>query len=218
MSNSSFLLKGLTQKHKDFLKTYAQKNLGSYSRTKAIIAIIDKIMEDELESQKKNLDYSGIQKKAIQNKNLYISQHEEMIKENNQAIYEAKKQKNHELAAELSRKKFPVKKQRIQFSLPVYDYDFLHELANLNQSSLQHYISTVIYNHLYGDRKLFGVEIEQLKKSNYELHRIGVNINQIAKANNAGDMKELPINQLYEFIRNHTKNIQKILKNSVGIY
>ena len=218
MTTASFLVKGLSQNQKDFLKMYAQKNLGSNSRTKAILHIINQMMENELKSQKKNNEVSDIQKKAIKQRNLYISEHEKMIKENNRAIALARKQKNHEAAASLSKQKFKVQKKRVQLSLPVYDYDFLLELADTSQSSIQHYISTVLYNHLYNDKKLFGIEIEQLKKSNYELHKIGVNINQIAKANNAGDMRELPINKLHEFIENHVKNVQKILKNSVGIY
>lgn len=218
MTTASFLVKGLSQNQKDFLKMYAQKNLGSNSRTKAILHIINQRMENELKNQKKNNEVSDIQKKAIKQRNLYISEHEKMIQENNRAIALARKQKNHEAAASLSKQKFKVQKKRVQLSLPVYDYDFLLELADTSQSSIQHYISTVLYNHLYNDKKLFGIEIEQLKKSNYELHKIGVNINQIAKANNAGDMRELPINKLHEFIENHVKNVQKILKNSVGIY
>lgn len=218
MTTASFLVKGLSQNQKDFLKMYAQKNLGSNSRTKAILHIINQMMENELKNQKKNNEVSDIQKKAIKQRNLYISEHEKMIQENNRAIALARKQKNHEAAASLSKQKFKVQKKRVQLSLPVYDYDFLLELADTSQSSIQHYISTVLYNHLYNDKKLFGIEIEQLKKSNYELHKIGVNINQIAKANNAGDMRELPINKLHEFIENHVKNVQKILKNSVGIY
>lgn len=218
MTTASFLVKGLSQNQKDFLKMYAQKNLGSNSRTKAILHIINQMMENELNNQKKNNEVSDIQKKAIKQRNLYISEHEKMIQENNRAIALARKQKNYEAAASLSKQKFKVQKKRVQLSLPVYDYDFLLELADTSQSSIQHYISTVLYNHLYNDKKLFGIEIEQLKKSNYELHKIGVNINQIAKANNAGDMRELPINKLHEFIENHVKNVQKILKNSVGIY
>ena len=44
MSKSPFKLLGLTQDHKDFLYRYAQNELGSSSRTKAILALIDKAM------------------------------------------------------------------------------------------------------------------------------------------------------------------------------
>lgn len=65
---------------------------------------------------------------------------------------------------------------------------------------------------------MLGDEIEVLKKSNYELYKIGVNVNQIAKANNAGDMIELPINQLYNQIQKHIKVVQDLLKSSTSIY
>lgn len=71
---------------------------------------------------------------------------------------------------------------------------------------------------MYSQKRLLGSEIEVLKKSNYELYKIGVNINQIAKANNAGDMVELPINQLYNQIQNHIKVVQDLLKYSTDIY
>ena len=48
--------------------------------------------------------------------------------------------------------------------------------------------------------------------------KIGVNVNQIAKANNAGDMMELPINQLYKKIQEHISIVQSLLKTSTGIY
>ena len=71
---------------------------------------------------------------------------------------------------------------------------------------------------MYSQKRLLGSEIEVLKKSNYELYKIGVNINQIAKANNAGDMVELPINQLYNQIQKHIKVVQDLLKSSTDIY
>lgn len=221
MASSTFLIKGLSEKHKEFLKFYAQKNLGSSSRTKAIIAIVDEMMKKDADNQDEKPAQHEIQKQAIDRKKLYIQQHQKLIKENNEKIFAAKQAKNYNLVKELSRKKFHVKKQRVQFSLPIYDYEFLHQLAEINQNSIQYYITTILCNHMYYDtksKKLFGGEIEQLKKSNYELHKIGVNINQIAKANNIGDNRDLPINQLYNEIVKHITIVKNILNNSTGIY
>ena len=44
---ATFLLKGLTQEQHDFLYEYAQKTLGSKSRTKAILHLIDEKMGNE---------------------------------------------------------------------------------------------------------------------------------------------------------------------------
>lgn len=50
------------------------------------------------------------------------------------------------------------------------------------------------------------------------MFKLGVNVNQIAKANNTGNIVELPIQQLYGFIQNHIKLVENILKDSIGIY
>lgn len=125
---------------------------------------------------------------------------------------------DHEKLTQLHKERINLKKKRIQFSIPVYDYDFLDQLAKDSNSSIQYYITVILYNYLYSKRKLLGAEIESLKKSNFELHKIGVNINQIAKANNAGDMVELPINQLYDFITKHINKVKLILNESTDIY
>lgn len=219
--NTAFLLHGLTQEHKDFLYNYAQKNLGSSSRTKAIIAIIDDLMlsERRLDDNQKNRD--DITKKAIQRKKDFIKKHQQDIAENNNAIKQAIRSKDSELVGKLKKenqKISRVQKKRIQFSIPIYDYDSLKELSEKNECSIQYYIRIILNNHLYNERKLLGNELEFLKKSNYELYRIGVNVNQIAKSNNMGDRVDLPINKLYEFIKNHIIIIEDILRNNNGNY
>lgn len=218
MSKSPFKLLGLTQDHKDFLHRYAQNELGSSSRTKAILALIDNAMRDEKSNNHNDILKNSLKNKAIKNKQQYIQQHQQNIQNITQEITKAKLQKNYELAQKLSQKRVSVKKKRIQLSLPFYDYDYLEKLANNSQSSVQYYIKFIILKHLYSQKILLGNEIEVLKKSNYELFKIGVNVNQIAKANNAGDMIELPINQLYNKIQNHIKIVQDLLKSSTDIY
>ena len=166
----------------------------------------DKNLQDELRIQ------------AIKNKKIYIEKHQQKIQNRNQQIQEAKLQKDHQLAQTLSRKRISVDKKRLQISLLIYDYEYLEKLANNSNSSIQYYTIALILEHLYSQKRLLGSEIEVLKKSNYELYKSGVNINQIAKANNAGDMVELPINQLYNQIQNHIKVVQDLLKYSTDIY
>lgn len=214
-SSYSFLLNGLTQDHKDFLHRYAQNELGSSSRTKAILALIDKAMRAE---QVQNSSDDELRNEAVSNKERYIEHHQEKIKNHNREIQEAKSQNNHDLVRILSRKKLGIKKQRLQLSIPIYDYEYLEKLAKNSHSSIQYYTTVIILEHLYSEKRLLGNEIEVLKKSNYELYKIGVNVNQIAKANNAGDMIELPINQLYNQIQKHIKVVQDLLKLSTDIY
>lgn len=215
MAQTPFKLLGLTQDHKDFLHRYAQNELGSSSRTKAILALIDKAMRAE---QVQNSSDDELKNQAIANKQKYIEQHQEQIQNHNKAIQEAKSQNNHDLVKTLSTKKLGIRKKRLQLSLPIYDYDYLEQLAENSHSSIQYYTTVIILEHLYSEKRLLGNEIEVLKKSNYELYKIGVNVNQIAKANNAGDMIELPINQLYNQIQKHINVVQDLLKSSTSIY
>lgn len=212
---SSFLLKGLTQEHRDFLREYAQKNLGSSSRTKAIIAIINDLMQQENPCCEMN---DELKNKAIENKNNYIENHQQMIEKHNHDILKAKAESNYDEIKNLSRKNLRVQKKRVQLSIPIYDFEYLQTLANNSKSSIQYYIIYVLYNHLYNERKLLGNEIEVLKKSNYELYKIGVNVNQIAKANNDGDKMELPINMLSNKIDSHVNLVMGILKSNSSIY
>lgn len=129
-------------------------------------------------------------------------------------------QNNQDLVKILSRKKLGIKKKRIQLSILIYDcdYEYLEKLAQNSHSLIKYYTTVIILEHLYSQKRLLGNEIEFLKKSNYELYKIGVNVNQIAKANNAGDMVELPINQLYNQIQKHINIVQDLLKLSINIY
>lgn len=215
MAQTPFKLLGLTQRHKDFLQRYAQDKLGTTSRTKAIIELIEQQMMLEEESKS---SLNEIQKVAIEEKNKYIEHHQNLIKQRQKDIQKATEEQNYDLIKKLSQSRISVEKKRIQFSLPIYDYQFLERLATQSQSSIQYYIIAVLRSYLYSEKRLLGNEIEVLKKSNYELYKIGVNVNQIAKVNNAGDMVELPINKLYDFIRNHIKLVENILKDNVGVY
>lgn len=222
MAQTPFKLLGLTQDHKDFLHRYAQNELGSSSRTKAILALIDRAMRAEKIQNQDDFDNQNLQdelkNQAIKNKENYIEQHQQKIANHTKEINQAKLQNNQELVKILSRKKLGIKKKRLQLSIPIYDYDYLEKMAKNSHSSIQYYTTVIILEHLYSQKRLLGSEIEVLKKSNYELYKIGVNVNQIAKANNAGDMIKLPINQLYNKIQNHIKIVQNLLKSSTDIY
>lgn len=222
MTQAPFKLFGLTQEHKDFLYRYAQNELGSSSRTKAILALIDRAMRSEKAQNQDNFNDKDLQEElrdqAVKNKENYIKQHQEKIKNHNKEINQAKLKNNQDLIQVLSREKLSIEKKRLQLSIPIYDYDFLEKLAQNSRSSIQYYTKIIILEHLYRQKRLLGNEVEVLKKSNYELFKIGVNVNQIARANNAGDMIELPINQLYKKIQEHIKIVQDLLKTSTDIY
>ncbi len=164
-------VRGLSQKQKDFLYDYAQAQLGSKSRSKAILHLINEKMPKD--------------KQTIQGK--FIQQNDES-------------------------------KERIQLSLRKTDYDLLKAIAEEEDTSMQYYIISLILKDLYNHKRLNGKELELLRQSNYQLYKIGVNLNQIAKAINAGEEKELEIEQLIEFIDSHVENVKVLLNNTMEKY
>ena len=116
-------------------------------------------------------------------------------------------------------------KKRIQISLREYDYNILNEIAKNTDTSINYYIIRLILNNIYSKNvKLLGTEIEQLRKSNYEIHKIGVNINQIAKnlntANSDTNNKDLAsfYLELDKTLKQHLEQIRVILESSLTKY
>ena len=101
-------------------------------------------------------------------------------------------------------------------SLLEHDYMTLKEIAEKNDSSIQYYIICLIRKHLYNKHELLGSEIEVLRKSNYELHKIGVNINQIAKSINYGLNEKVDIERLGKKIKGHVAVVEDILRNNLN--
>lgn len=176
---ATFLLKGLTQKQHDFLREYAQNQLGSKSRTKALLHLIDEKM-------------------------------------NGATVIDGIKQERLDEPATSSKDT-----KRIQFSVLLADYDNLEKIAKSTDSSIQHYLRCLVRSNLYGKYELLGFEMENLRRSNYELYRLGVNINQIAKALNTGhdiEITKLMLDEIHQQIAEHTSRVEKILKDNLERY
>ncbi len=109
-------------------------------------------------------------------------------------------------------------KARVQLSLRQTDYQALKEITEQQDTSVQYYIISLILKDLYNHKRLNGKELELLRQSNYQLYKIGVNLNQIAKAMNAGEEKELAIEQLIELINSHVEQVKILLNNTLEKY
>lgn len=175
--NAPLKVYDLTEQHKNFLYSYAEKELGSRSRTKAILHLIN-------------------EKMTAADHNLAL---------NNSKQGEFKTLKNG--------------KKRIQISLRENDYIKLVAICDNTDTSPINYIIRVILSSIYSENiRLLGSEIEQFKKSNYELHKIGVNINQIAKAINSGENLNFDFDVLNSEISSHLDIVKKVLKSSLEKY
>ena len=102
----------------------------------------------------------------------------------------------------------------------------LTERAEKRLSRRNYYISAVVLSHL-GYPQLQGDEIETLRLSNYELSKIGTNLNQVAKAFNIlvklGGGEKLPelgkkIASLRRDITEHTGKVLRVLNAGTVVW
>lgn len=107
-------------------------------------------------------------------------------------------------------------RQRKQLTLYKNDLLNLEYIAEKNNCKLPYYISALIRNHLYKSIELTGFEIENLRKSNYQISSIGNNLNQIAKRVNLDmgiDYQDLElIKELIVKIDNHVNLVNSCLQ------
>lgn len=116
--------------------------------------------------------------------------------------------------------------QRVELRLPRTAVEQLSEIAEARISGRNYYITSILLAHL-GQPQLQGDEIEVLRRSNYELTKIGTNLNQIARAFNTlvsmgGDGKMPEIGKKLSSLRNeiteHTKKVLRALKAGTPIW
>jgi acetoin utilization deacetylase AcuC-like enzyme len=115
---------------------------------------------------------------------------------------------------------------RVEIRLPKEVVLELEKRAEKKLSARNYYICSLLYKHL-GVDQLQGDEIEVLRKSNYELAKIGTNINQISKAFNflvkSGGGGKLPeigkkMESLRTEIKSHTNKVLRVLESKTVIW
>jgi hypothetical protein len=115
---------------------------------------------------------------------------------------------------------------RVELQLPKTIIAELERRSERRLSSRNYYICTLLYKQL-GKEQLQGDEIETLRRSNYELTKVGNNINQIAKAFNllvkAGGGGKLPeigkkMASLRTEIKDHTSRVLRVLESKTVVW
>lgn len=118
------------------------------------------------------------------------------------------------------------KTKRIELRLPESVVSEIEKRAEARFSDRNYFIKSLIFAEL-GNSQLQGDEIETLRKSNYELSKIGTNLNQIAKAFNVliqmkgGDkMPEIgkKIAGFRKEITSHTNKVLKVLESKTKVH
>jgi hypothetical protein len=109
--------------------------------------------------------------------------------------------------------------------LPRVVVEKINKLAENRLSARNYYLASIILAHL-GQPQLQGNEIETLRRSNYELSKVGTNLNQIAKAFNIlvnggqGKMPEIgkKLAALRREITEHTGKVLRVLNSGTSIW
>jgi hypothetical protein len=115
---------------------------------------------------------------------------------------------------------------RIELRLPRVVADRVNSLADGRLSPRNYYIASIIMTNVAQQQQLQGDEIETLRQSNYELSKIGTNLNQIAKAFNilvnggTGKMPEIgkKLASLRREIKDHTRQVLTVLNSGTAIW
>lgn len=115
---------------------------------------------------------------------------------------------------------------RVELRLPRAVVERVDELAEGRFSARNYYLTSVILAHL-GRPQLQGNEIEVLSRSNYELARIGANLNQVARAFNTlvklGGNGKLPeigkkVASLRREVKEHTSMVLRVLNSGTVVW
>ena len=115
---------------------------------------------------------------------------------------------------------------RVELRLPRAALEQVNDLAEGRFSARNYYLTSVILAHL-AQPQLHGDEIEVLRRSNYELAKVGTNLNQVAKAFNTlvkmGGGEKLPevgkkIASLRREITEHTGKVLRVLEAGTTVW
>jgi predicted DNA-binding protein len=102
----------------------------------------------------------------------------------------------------------------VEIRLPKSVAAALSEMAEAKFSTRSYYINELIFSHL-GKSQLLTDEVEVLRRSNYEVAKIGTNLNQIAKAFNILTRLQQPGAKLPE-IGKKIASLRRDLKEHTG--
>jgi hypothetical protein len=114
---------------------------------------------------------------------------------------------------------------RISLSIPESCLNEIDRRADNRLSPRNYYLCNLIFEHL-GKPQLMVDEVEALKKSNYQMTKLGINLNNIAKAYSSmsknGYVELMPelvksLNKLKLDIYKHTNMVLKILESGTFI-
>lgn len=108
-------------------------------------------------------------------------------------------------------------RKRITLRLPERDRAYLTAVAEQNHSSINDAARDILQAHIHRTPFLADNEVQALYQSNYQLLRIGRNLNQIARQLNAGESAVITtqhIQELKAVIDAHTDRVNNVLSTN----
>lgn len=114
-------------------------------------------------------------------------------------------------------RKTPV--SRIELRIQLGERSALNKLAESAGVTPQGYLMSLFRTHATKQSEMHGKEIEALRQATYHLAHVGTNLNQVAKALNAGHRRTVEqkmIEQLSAQIKDHAKAMREVIEASAA--
>lgn len=100
--------------------------------------------------------------------------------------------------------------KRIHIRISQTDFEKLSAEAIDHTMTLNQYVRLLLVTHLSKDTVLTASEVKALRESNYQIYKLGVNINQVAKALNMGNATSLSLKELQNLSDAIDKHVAKV--------
>ena len=106
-------------------------------------------------------------------------------------------------------------KQRLTLRLPPAHQSYLSEKSRLQHTSMNEIVRDIIAEYITEQPVISNDAVQALYQSNYQLLRIGRNINQLARQLNSiqpNSFTTQQLNELEYFLKQHTQKVGKVLR------
>lgn len=108
-----------------------------------------------------------------------------------------------------------IENKRFNLRLPPKHHIYIAKKATQQHSSLNDVIRDIIAEHITQNPVLSNDDVQALYQSNYQLLRLGRNINQLARQFNAilpQSITTQQLNEIADFLAQHTEKVGKVLR------
>lgn len=108
-----------------------------------------------------------------------------------------------------------IENKRFNLRLPLKHHIYIAQKATLQHSSLNDVVRDIIAEHITENPVLSNDDVQALYQSNYQLLRLGRNINQLARQFNAilpQSITTQQLNEIANFLAQHTEKVGKVLQ------